>query len=240
MKKWISTIIAIGVLLGTVTFSSVSSSAVETENKDAPRQMMVNPEIDYASAQYNENGTVFYDILNVEEMAEVWGVAPEKVRQMKLLSFAAQEHSFEDYGVSPAGLFSRIEIRNVVYRGQSCWDQIVVDEIVQNFSNATVTRTKELSASVTHTYTTNVEAGVVVDGTTLSSALGFTVTGTITVTDSISVELGPGESVEIIAVPLCDTYAFDVYEWKLFSGTNYVGYGYAHQVIGLCVTVYDR
>ena len=240
MKKWISMIMVCCVLLGTVMFSGIYSSAVEIESEDVSCQTMVNVEIDYASAQYNDDGTIFYDILNVEEMAEVWGIAPEKVRQMKLLSFTAQEHSFEDYGVSPAGLFNRIEIRNVVYRGQSCWDRIVVDEIVQNYSSATVTRTKELSASVAHTYTINVEAGVEVDGATLGSALGFAVTETVTVTDTISVELGSGESVEIIAVPLCNTYAFDVYEWKLFSGTNYVGYGYAHQVVGLCVTVYDR
>lgn len=240
MKKLISLIIVSCVLMGTVLFGNVPVSAIETEEENAPFQVTVDVEIDYTSAQYNDNGTVYYDILNVEEVAEAWGVTPEKVRQMKFLSVAEQENDTENYGVSPAGLFSRIEIQNVALMGNSCMMQVVIDEYVQNYSSATVTRTKEISATISHTYTTSLEVGIEVDGATLSSALGFGITESVTVTDTISVELAPGESVEIFAVPLCQVYEFDVYQWKLFQGTNYVGEGIAYQVIGLCVTVMDR
>ena len=239
MKKLISMIMVSCILFGTVLFGGVSGFAVEVETEEMSQPMTVDVELDYSNALLNDDGTVFYDILNVEELAEALGVAPENVRQMKFLSFPVQGNNSEDYGVSPAGLFSRIEIQNVVPQGQVCWHQLVVDEIVRNDSSATVTRTKQLSATVSHTYTTNVETGIVVDGATLGSALGFSVTDTVTVTDTISIELEPGEAVEIIAVPLCQAYSFDVYQWKLFQGTSKVGEGMAYQAIGLCVTVYD-
>ena len=240
MKKLISMIMISCILLSTISFGGMRASAAETENEDAFPQMMVNVEIDYASAQYNDDGTIFYDILNVEEMSEVWGIAPEKVREMKFLALPVGDGVADAYGVSPTGLFSRIEIQNITSLGQSCRMQVVVDEWVQNYSSATITRTKELSVKVSHTYATSVEAGIEVEGVTIGNALGFEITHEVTVTDTITVEVGPGESVEIIAVPLCNGYEFDVYEWRLFAGTNYVGNGYAYQVVGLCVTVYDR
>lgn len=240
MKKTLSLILTVCTLLGAVVYGGAPVVAEGAVDGIAASAVMVDVEIDYSTAQHNENGTIYYDILNVEELANAWGLSPEKVREMKFLAIPAQDEFGDVYGVSPTGLFSRIEIQNITSLGQSCRMQVVVDEWVQNYSSATITRSKELSATVSHTYATSVETGIEVEGVTIGNALGFDITREVTVTETITVEVEPGESVEIIAVPLCNGYEFDVYEWRLFAGTNYVGNGYAYQVIGLCVTVYDR
>lgn len=239
MKRLISLMMAVCFLFGAIVFGGGRVFAQEAENVDDFSGRTVNVEIDYTNAQHNEDGTTYYDILNVEEMAEAWGIEPDKVREMKFVALPAQEDAADAYGASPAGLFSRIEIQNVTALGNLCLNRIVAQEIAQNMSSQTITKEIEISASVSHTYTTNVEAGIDVEVSSISSAVGFDVTTTLTITDRTIVELEPGEAVEVIAVPSCNSYQFEVYQWKLFSGTSYVGSGYAHQVVGFCITVYD-
>ena len=239
MKKLISLLMVVCFWSGTVTLGGTHTYEQEAECMGVFGEDTVQVEIDYASAQYNEEGTTCYDILNVEELASAWGMVPEKVREMKFVALPVQEENVELYGASPMGLFSRIEIQNVRALGQVCLNKIIAEQITQNMTSKTITKEIEISASTSHSYTTSVQSGINVEVSSISSAVGFDVVETLTITDRTVVELGPGESVEIVAVPLCSAYQFDIYQWKLLAGTNHVGNGYAYQVIGLCITTYE-
>ena len=109
----------------------------------------------------------------------------------------------------------------------------------RNMSDFTVTKSVEISLKTSHTYSTSLDIGVSVEVLDISTALGFSVTQEVTITETTQVVLGPWESATVFSVPLCELYSFDVYQWKLFSGEKKVGTGYGYKMIGLCTTVYE-
>ena len=192
--------------------------------------------IDYGSAMYGENGEIYYDILNVSELADAYDIDYDKIRSTKYVVLPLEDCT---YGTSVAGIFEQTNIVNVQYVGNVCLNSIVTQQSASNLLNTPVTKTITISATMSNTYRVSAESGVSVEVAAVSNAVGFDVTYSLTVSDSTEVTLQPGESVTIIATPYCDMYSFDIEQWKLFSGTKTVGYGYAYRVIGFCTTVYN-
>lgn len=237
MKKVISVVFSLMLVLTVV----VPIFAVHTDGGEnsAPYEQEgiqdVEVVIDYSSAEYGENGVVYYDILNVDELAAAYDIAPEKVRAMKYVALPVQEYT---YGVSPAGLFKKIEIVNVQYVGNVCLNRLVAQQSAQNATDREITKTITLSQTVQNTYSQSIEAGIEVEVASISSSVGFDVTYSSTISDTTEVVMQPGEMVTVMAFPYCEMYSYDVNEWRFLQGTRHVGSGYAYRVIGFCTTVY--
>lgn len=67
----ISVMMMVCFLFGAVAFGGAHAFAQEAENVGDFSGRTVNVEIDYASAQHNEDGINYYDILDVEERRSV-------------------------------------------------------------------------------------------------------------------------------------------------------------------------
>lgn len=215
--------------VGTVSDENIMLSEIE-------HIVSVDVVVDYASAEYGENGEIYYDVINVEELASAYDIDPEKIRAMKYVALPVEE---DTYGVSPARIFKRTDIVNVQNIGNVCLNNIVAQQSASNHLSVPVTKSITISATMSNTYRVSVESGVDVEGSTISEAVGFDVSYSLTVSDVTEVVLQPGESVTIVATPYCEMYSFDIEQWKLFNGTKLVGSGYAYRVIGFCTTVYN-
>lgn len=232
MMKKMCLLLSVLILLFSISPATVFAS----EEEAALPAESIAVEIDYASAVYNADGTISYDIVNKEALAAAWGIDIEKVRAMKFLALPVDSY---DHPAQEAGLFQSISIQNVTYRGQSCYTGDRIEMQTRNMSDFTVTKSVEISLKTSHTYSTSLDIGVSVEVLDISTALGFSVTQEVTITETTQVVLGPWESATVFSVPLCELYSFDVYQWKLFSGEKKVGTGYAYKMIGLCTTVYE-
>ena len=237
MKRVISVVcLSMLVFSMTVPLFAVGADGGENSAMYEPEPIRdVDVEIDYDSAEYGENGVVYYDILNVEELAAAYDIAPEKVRSMKYVELPAWEYA---YGANPVGLFEKIEIVNAQYVGNVCLNRLVAQHVAQNMTDREITKTVTFSETVSNTYSLTVESGIEVDPATIGSSVGFNVTGSQTVTDTTSVVLQPWETMTVVAFPYCEMYSYDVNQWKLLQGTRQVGSGYAYKVIAYCVTTY--
>ena len=144
--------------------------------------------IDYGSAMYGENGEIYYDILNVSELADAYDIDYDKIRSMKYVVLPLEDCT---YGTSVAGIFEQTNIVNVQYMGNVCLNSIVTQQSASNLLNTPVTKTITISATMSNTYRVSAESGVSVEVTAVSNAVGFDVTYSLTVSDSTEVTLQP-------------------------------------------------
>lgn len=56
--------------------------------------------------------------------------------------------------------------------------------------------------------------------------------------DSTSVDLEPGEMVNVKAMPLYDIYSYDVYQSSFWTGTPKIGTRNAMETVGFCTVTY--
>lgn len=225
MKKFFCAFLSLIMLL------SLPIPTYAAENNNADQQYAsIDVELDYDSAVDNADGTTTYDVLNVDELAILWGLDIEEVKEIKYVSFAETEETFPMPRAS-------IVIDNVSGPSEACGVKKICENSATNNSNKTVTKDITLTGSVSNTYSLSVESGIEVEVVTISSAVGFDVTYSWTMSDSTQVDLAPGESVTVTAFPLYDIYEFDVYKSSFWTGTTKVGTGTAYETTGFCTVI---
>lgn len=223
MKKFISTLLCI-----TTTLSlSISASAYEKPNNTSLNATL-EVELNYDSAVKNIDGTVTYDILNLNELAAAWGMNINEIKSAKYVEFDRVEESITAPRAS-------ISIENIWGPGGSCGIKKIAENSAVNNSNKTITKNITLTGTVSNTYSLSVESGIDVEVASISSAVGFDVTAEWSMSDSTEVELAPGESVTVTAMPLYDVYTYSVYKNSFWTGKQKVGTGEARETIGFCV-----
>ena len=127
------------------------------------------PEIDYQSAVYNEDGSITYEVLNVEEMAASMGISLEKIRGMQYISVPLSD-MVEDTK-SRANIFDPLTIENVQDRGLVCLAEIIAEQTATNATTKPITKNISISVQTTHSYKLSLEAGVSVEAAEISSAV---------------------------------------------------------------------
>ena len=95
-----------------------------------------------------------------------------------------------------------------------------------------------MTGTVSNTYSLSVESGIDVEVASISAAVGFDVTAEWSMSDSTEVDLEPGETVNVKAIPLYDIYSYDVYYSSFWTGNKKIGTGTAVETVGFCTVTY--
>ena len=225
MKKFICVLLSFIMLLSLPLHSYAAEDSSKIQQYES-----VELELDYNSAVSNADGTTTYNVLNTEELANLWGMRVDEVKEIKYVAFAKAEENFPNPRAS-------VFIDNVSGPNAACGVKKICENSATNNLNKNVIKDITLTGSVSNTYSLSVESGIEVEVVSISSAVGFDVTYSWTMSDSTQVELAPGESVTVTAFPLYDIYEFDVYRSSFWTGTTKVGSGLAYETTGFCTVV---
>lgn len=226
MKKLLSVLLSI-IMVFSMTITSFAS---EVPN-EVPQFTMIEVELDYDNAVENADGTVTYDILNLEELASAWGINASDIKVAKYVAINRSEESYPSPRAS-------ITIENVAGPREACGVNEVARNSAVNYLDKPITKTITLTGTVSNTYSLSVESGIDVEVASISSSVGFDVTASWSMSDSTEVDLEPGESVTVVAMPLYDIYTYDVYRYSFWTGDTKVGTGEAIETVGFCTIAY--
>lgn len=214
----------------TMIFSlAMTSYAADTSNTK-PQYETVEVSLDYESAVMNADGTTTYDVLNADELATLWGLDANEIKEIKYVAFPETKESLPTPRAS-------IVIDNVTGPREGCGVKKICENSATNHYDHTVNKDITLTGSVSNTHTLSVESGIDVEVASISSAVGFDVTKSWTMSDSTNVDLAPGETVTVTAYPLHDIYEFDVFKSSIWTGKTKVGTGTAYNTTGFCTVV---
>ena len=81
MKKTLSVLLSVMMVFS----MTVTSFAYESPNEE-PLFIMIDVELDYDSAEVNADGTVTYDIVNLEELSSAWGIDASSIKSAKYVA----------------------------------------------------------------------------------------------------------------------------------------------------------
>ena len=212
-------------------FSMTSQSFAGELPKEEPQLIMVAMELDYENAVANEDGSITYDIVNLDELSSAWGINISDIKSAKYVAFNQDKEAYP----SPQ---ATITIKNVFYRDEACGTRVICRNQATKRLEKPVTKDITLTGTVSNSYSLDVESGVDVDVTTISAAVGFDVTESWSMSDNTHVDLEPGETITVEAFPLYEVYSFDVYQSSIWTGNEKVGSGDALQTVGFCTITY--
>ena len=226
MKKILS-----GLLSVVMIFSmTVSSFAYELPNEE-PQFIMIDVELDYDSAEVNADGTVTHDIVNLEDLSSVWGIDASSIKSAKYVAISQSKDTYP----SPQ---AAITIENISGPNAACGVKEICRNSATNHFTKPITKDITLTGTVSNTYSLSVESGIDVEVASISAAVGFDVTAEWSMSDSTTVDLEPGETVNVAAMPLYDVYSYDVYQSSFWTGNKKIGTGNAMETVGFCTVTY--
>ena len=125
----------------------------------------------------------------------------------------------------------RITVENVVRSKPVCLSQKMRDLQYQNPSAASASYTLQ-NKERNHYWHAQVANGISLDVETVKRALGYDVEGTVEGPGDVQIELQPGETAEVITIPICECYTFEVYKKTLLGEKKLVGEGCAYRIVG--------
>ena len=164
MKKVLS-----GLLSVVMIFSmTVSSFAYELPNEE-PQFIMIDVELDYDSAEVNADGTVTYDIANLEDLSSVWGIDASSIKSAKYVAISQSKDTYP----SPQ---AAITIENISGPNAACGVKEICRNSATNHFTKPITKDITLTGTVSNTYSLSVESGIDVEVASISAAVGFDVT----------------------------------------------------------------
>lgn len=226
MKKTLSVLLSVMMVFS----KTVTSFAYESPNEE-PLFIMIDVELDYDSAEVNADGTVTYDIVNLEELSSAWGIDASSIKSAK---YVAINQSKESYPAPQAA----ITIENISGPNAACGTKEICRNSATNHYSKPITKDITLTGRVSNTYSLSVESGIDVEVASISAAVGFDVTAEWSMSDSTTVDLEPGETVNVKALPLYDIYSYDVYQSSFWTGNKKIGTGKAMETVGFCTVTY--
>jgi hypothetical protein len=226
MKKIISALLSIMMIFSMAT----ASFASELPNEE-PQFIVIDMELDYDTATVNADGTVTYDILNFEELSAAWGIDASSIKSAKYVAINQSEESYPSPQAS-------ITIENISGPREACGTKEICRNSATNRLNKPITKSITLTGTVSNTYSLSVESGIDVEVASISAAVGFDVTAEWSMSDSTEVDLEPGETVNVKAIPLYDIYSYDVYYSSFWTGNKKIGTGTAVETVGFCTVTY--
>ena len=183
----------------------------------------IEPILDYDSAQENPDGTVTYEVLNADEVAEFLG--EDDAISVKYTVIVQPEYS---------GPVPRVyEIINVTYVGSMVGNLPCAQAEGYNATNMTISKTLTLSGIASNTNSVTMYAGGTIGNATVSAAVGFDVTYSMQVTDSTTVSLPSRKTVKATGYPRYHAYRYDIANNKGIFGYEEAGDGIAKQVYGM-------
>ena len=226
MKKLLLTLFSMMMIFSITTIAFASETPIAV-----PQHTMIEVEIDYNSAVENVDGTVTYDILNAADLAMAWGIDESDIKEVKYVAFNRIDESH------PAPRAS-ISIENIEGPFEACGVDLIARNSATNYTNKTITKNITLTGTVSNSYSLSNEIGIDVEVAQISSAVGFSVTDSRSMSDSTEVVLEPGETITVDAMPLYDVYTFDVYQNSFWTGKTKVCTGAAYETVGFCTVIY--
>ena len=133
MKKLLSVLLSI-IMVFSMTITSFAS---EVPN-EVPQFTMIEVELDYDNAVENADGTVTYDILNLEELASAWGINASDIKVAKYVAINRSEESYPSPRAS-------ITIENVSGPREACGVNEVARNSAVNHLDKPITKTITLT-----------------------------------------------------------------------------------------------
>ena len=226
MKKLLS------VLLSVIMAFSIATTTFASELPNIePQFTMIDVELDYDTAVVNADGSITYDILNIEELSSLWGINASEIKSAKYVAINRSEEVYPSPQAS-------ISIENVSGPKEACGVKKIARNSATNHYDKPITKNITLTGTVSNTYSLSVESGIDVEVASISSSVGFDVTAEWSMSDSTEVELAPGETVTVDAYPLYNVYTYDVYQSSFWGGRTKVGTGVASETVGFCTVTH--
>lgn len=162
-----------------------------------------------------------------EQVAAALGLQEEKIR----LIIYERVGSLQEPTPSDRTDSGRITVENVVRHEPVCLDQRLRVAQYQNTSAAVVNHTVH-SEEINQYWRVCLASGISLRAGEVQQALGFDVEGLVEGPGDVQVELQPGENVEVIIIPICERYTFEVYKETLLGEKKQVGEGCAYRIVG--------
>lgn len=162
-----------------------------------------------------------------EQVAAAMGFQKENIRQINYVRLdGLQEPTPGDQTD-----FGRITVENVVRHDPACLNQRLRVSQYQNPSDASASHILE-NEKINQYWYARVDSGISLSAGEVQQALGFDVEGLVEGPGDVQVELQPGENVEVIIIPICERYTFEVYKETLLGEKKQVGEGCAYRIVG--------
>lgn len=198
-------------------------AASDYESELLSSQGDVEPILDYSTARENPDGTVTYDVLNSEEVAEFLGEENAISVKYTVINQAPYE------GPTPRAY----ELVNITYVGSMVGGLACAYDSAYNGTSTTVSKTLTLTGTVSNSNSVTMYAGGTISNVTVSAALGFDVTQSIQVSDTTTVSLPAWKTVTVTGYPRFHAYRYDIANNKGIFGYEEAGNGLAKQVYGM-------
>ena len=183
----------------------------------------IEPVLDYDSARENPDGTVTYDLLNADEVADFFG--EENAVSVKYTVIDQPPYT----GPAPKAY----EITNITYIGAMVGKPECARTSSYNATGSTISKTLTVTGIASNTNSVTMYAGGTIADATVSAALGFDVTYSMQVSDTTTVELPPYKTVTVVGYPRHHVYRYDIANNKGIFGYEEAGNGIAKQVYGM-------
>lgn len=195
----------------------------DNENDFFNNSADVEPVLDYTSAQRHSDGTITYDVLNSEEVAEFFG--EDHVISVKYTVIPQPEYE----GPIPKAY----ELVNITYVGSMVGNLSCAYASALNLTGQTVNKTLTLSGTASNSNSVTMYAGGTISDATVSASLGFDVTYSMQISDTTTVALPAGKTVTANGYPRYHAYRYDIANNKGIFGYEEAGNGLAKQVYGM-------
>lgn len=189
----------------------------------------VHIETDADSRRLLENGMISYTVTNGADLAELFGVSADLVRQMQ---FTLYSQDTWEPAAADVAVTEKVALKDITCAGYAFCQRDVVCLDTQNFSKADVFRPAAPVGTVHHT----LEGLGNVDGTALAKALGWDVLEEKELWNVQTVSVETGASVRVMTIPVCQLYHFEVVCSGMFGKTA-TNAGCIGRVIGFCTVV---
>lgn len=164
---------------------------------------------------------------NGEQVAAALGLQKEKIRQINYVRL----DDLQEPTPGDQTAFGRITVENVVRHEPACLNQRLCVRQYQNPSDASASHILE-NEKMNQYWHARVDSGISLSAGEVQQALGFDVEGLVEGPGDVQVELQPGENVEVIIIPICERYTFEVYKETLLGEKKQVGEGCAYRIVG--------
>lgn len=162
-----------------------------------------------------------------EQVAAALGLQKEKIRQINCVYVEGlQEPTPDDQMES-----GRITVENVIREEPVCLRQKIRVMHYQNPSDQSVNHTLQ-NKEMRHSWHARVSSGISLDTEKVQQALGYDVEGFVDGPGDVQIELQPGENVEVITIPICERYTFEVYKKTWLGKKKQAGEGCAYRIVG--------
>lgn len=230
LKKSLSIIMCLAMLF---VFGTSSALAENKSTETMLNMDSIEIEVDYESAQINDDGTTTYDVSNAKDVALSYGIDDAKSVKVTIFNENQNELNF----MPQAASYNSIYIDNIIKSGEGCGTEEITRNTAINRKNKKIDKEITLIGTVSNEYSLNVEAGINVEVASISSAVGFNVSKTWSMSDNTIVSLEPNESVTVYAYPLYNFYQFDVMKNPLWGSAKNVGSGSAYKCKGFCTVI---